>query len=283
MKKTALFLLAITIFVSCNTTLKQANPQTLSGIKFVNMDSTYHSSVWNGYEQYDFEVGGRACRVVVPKQPADGKLWSWRAVFWGHEPQTEIALLEHGYYLAFIECSDLLGSPENIRQRDKFYKFLTEQHGFSKKPVLIGMSRGGLCALRWAIANPDKVSCLYIDAPVCDFKSWPGGKGKSKGSSADWNQVLETYGLTEDEALQFSGNPVDAFQPLADRKVPILSVCGDADEAVPYEENTKIFAERYKSAGAPIEVILKPGVNHHPHSLKDPASIVEFILKNTAR
>jgi hypothetical protein len=27
-------------------------------------------------------------------------------------------------------------------------------------------------------------------------------------------------------------------------------------------------------------VILKPGVGHHPHSLKDPAPVVEFLLRH---
>ena len=31
--------------------------------------------------------------------------------------------------------------------------------------------------------NTDKVFCIYVDAPVCDFKSWPGGKGKGKGKA----------------------------------------------------------------------------------------------------
>ena len=29
-----------------------------------------------------------------------------------------------------------------------------------------------------------------------------------------------------------------------------------------------------------MKVILKPGVGHHPHSLKDPTPIVDFILQN---
>jgi hypothetical protein len=126
---------------------------------------------WYGFESYEFKVETRLCRIVVPKKVAEGTPWCWRAVFWGHEPQTERVLLDKGYHITFIECSDLLGSPQNIKERDKFYDFVTEKYGFSKKPVLIGMSRGGLCALRWAIANPTKVSCLYLDAPVCDFKS----------------------------------------------------------------------------------------------------------------
>jgi alpha-beta hydrolase superfamily lysophospholipase len=94
---------------------------------------------------------------------------------------------------------------------------------------------------------------------------------------------LKLYGLTEEEALKFTGNPVDALEPLADQKVPILSICGDSDDAVPYQENTSILAERYKKMDGPIEVILKPGIGHHPHSLKDPTRIVDFILKNTPK
>jgi alpha-beta hydrolase superfamily lysophospholipase len=238
---------------------------------------------WNGFDSYEFEVDHQPCRIVVPKTVAEGSPWVWRGVYWGHEPQTEIAMLGKGYYIAYIGCSDPFGSPQNINERNAFYDFVTEKFGLSKKPVLLGMSCGGLCSLRWAIANPTKVSCLYIDAPVCDFKSWPGGKGKGKGSSDGWQQVLKLYGLTEDEALKFDGNPIDALKPLAEQKVPILSVCGDSDDVVPYEENTAILAERYKKLAAPIEVILKPGINHHPHSLKDPTPIVEFILKNTAK
>jgi dienelactone hydrolase len=242
---------------------------------------------WNGYDLYEFKCADRGCKIVVPKVIAEGKPWVWRAVFWGHEPQTEIALLEKGYHIAFIGCSDLLGSPQMLKERNVFYELMTEKYGLSKKPILLGMSRGGLCSLRWASANPDKVSCIYVDAPVCDFKSWPGGSiihyGKGKGSKGDWQQVLELYNLTEEEALTYKGNPLDSLKPLAEKKVPILSVCGDSDDAVPFEENTKILAERYKELGGTVEVILKPGIGHHPHSLKDPEPIVKFILEHTAK
>ena len=39
---------------------------------------------------------------------------------------------------------------------------------------------------------------------------------------------------------------------------------------------------RYKALGGEIVVIAKPGCDHHPHSLKDPAPIVDFILKHTS-
>jgi hypothetical protein len=46
-------------------------------------------------------------------------------------------------------------------------------------------------------------------------------------------------------------------------------------------ENTALIEARYKALGGSIHVIHKAGVGHHPHSLKDPAPLVKFILKYT--
>jgi pimeloyl-ACP methyl ester carboxylesterase len=70
---------------------------------------------------------------------------------------------------------------------------------------------------------------------------------------------------------------------LAKAGVPILHVVGDADEVVPIAENSDIIEKRYKTLGGKIDVIHKPGVGHHPHSLKDPKTIVDFFLKHTSR
>ncbi len=144
--------------------------------------------------------------------------------------------------------------------------------------MLEGFSRGGLFAFNWAAAHPT-VACIYADAPVCDFKSWPGGKGKGSGSPGDWQNVLKLYGLTEAEAMAYKLNPVDNLAPLAKAGVPLLHVVGDADDAVPLAENTAVVERRYKQLGGQITVIVKKGVGHHPHSLKDPTPIVDFILK----
>lgn len=235
-------------------------------------------SEWNGYVQHQFEHDGRKCFVVEPKEAAKGNPWVWRARFWGHEPQTDLALLEKGFHVVYRDVADLYGSPKAVAHWDEFYEYLTEEHGFDKQTVLEGMSRGGLIVLNWAIANPDRVHAIYVDAPVCDIRSWPGGKGTGKGAEANWRRCLEEYGLTEEQATAWTGGPLDQLKPLAEAKVPIISVCGDADDVVPMPENTDILAERYRKLGGPIEVISKPGIGHHPHSLKDPAPIVRFIL-----
>ena len=88
----------------------------------------------------------------------------------------------------------------------------------------------------------------------------------------------EVYGLTEQQALQWKGNPIDLLAPLAKAKIPVLHLVGDADDKVPVAENTTVLAERYRKLGGSIEVIVKPGVGHHPHSLSDPAPVVDHIL-----
>jgi len=236
---------------------------------------------WNGYEQLQFEVNGRQCLLVLPKTPAPGKPWIWRTEFFGHEPQADIALLGHGFHVAYINVQNLYGAPVALDQMDSFYEHLTTKFGLSRKTVLEGFSRGGLFAFNWAARHPDRVAAIYVDAPVCDFKSWPGGKGKGKGSPADWKRLLSVYGLTEEEAMKYPLNPVDNLAPLAKAKIPILSVCGDSDKVVPIEENTRLVEKRYKELGGHIEVIVKPNCDHHPHSLKDPTPIVEFILRCT--
>jgi len=143
---------------------------------------------------------------------------------------------------------------------------------------LLGMSRGGLYVYRWAAANPDKVGLIYGDAPVCDVKSWPAGKGKGKGSPRDWALFQQVYGLTEAQALAWKGNPIDQLAPLARARIPILHVVGDADDVVPVEENTAVLKQRYEEMGGHVELIVKKGVGHHPHSLDDPTPIVDYIL-----
>ena len=109
-----------------------------------------------------------------------------------------------------------------------------------------------------------------------------GGKGKGKGSPRDWKLVLDVYGFkNEMEALDYKFNPIDNLKPLADAKVPLLHVFGDADDVVPWEENTGLIEERYKKIGGDITLIRKKGIGHHPHGLDDPAPIVDFIVKNS--
>jgi pimeloyl-ACP methyl ester carboxylesterase len=249
--------------------------------KIISQTSNPSDNKWNGFDILEFKFDGVDAKIVFPNQPNQNKNWIWRTQFWEHEPQVDIALLKEGFHVVYVGVIDLYGGPKSNDRFNSFYKFLIRNFGLNSKTVFEGMSRGGLDAYNWASRNSDKVYCIYGDAPVCDIKSWPGGLGKGKGSKNDWEKCLKAYDLTESTVNEFKDIPINNCVKLAEAKIPLLNVCGDIDDVVPIEENTYKLAEMYKNAGGDVEIIIKKGVGHHPHCLKDPKPIVDFILKNT--
>jgi sialidase-1 len=165
-------------------------------------------------------------------------------------------LLSEGFHVVYVNTDNMFGSPDAVEVWNRFYSFLTTKMQLNKKVALEGVSRGGLFVYNWAKQNPDKVNCIYAEAPVCDFKSWPGGFGKGKGSEADWERLKKEYGFTSDEeAKNYADNPVDNLNELALAKVPILHMIGLNDEVVPPEENTLTLVHRYIKLGGPATVI----------------------------
>ena len=239
---------------------------------------------WHGFDRYDFVMdkqtlaitpfkapadeqsgnlgnsdnGQLRCVVVVPKQAAPGNPWSWRGVYWNHQPQAEVELLKRGFHIAYIsvdpkpgpitgltmnELMDQLGmSRAALREWDAWYFYLTGQYGLSKKPAFIGMSRGGIFEFSWGTANPDKVSCIYADNP----------------------------GM-ERQAFQRLGD-------LARADVPVLEICGTIDPNL--GQYTSAIEAIYQQLGGRISMMFKEGYAHHPHSLRNPKPIADFIERS---
>lgn len=236
---------------------------------------------FHGFEGYDFETDGAACKLVRPRHAAPGRPWVLRARFWGHEPQTDIALLEQGFHVAYCDVAGLYGAPAALKRWDAFYRRM-RRLGLSRRVVLEGMSRGGLPVYNWAARHPRRVACIYADAPVLDIKSWPLGHGASARSEADAEALFRAYGFTDEaQALAWKGNPLDLAGRIARAGIPCLHVVGDADNVVPVAENTALFEAAMQRDGGTLRVIHKPGVGHHPHSLADPSPVVRFILRAT--
>lgn len=240
-------------------------------------------SSWHGGTRYDFKCAGRDAIVVLPEHAAEGKPWLWRGEFFGAFATVDEALLKKGWALAYLSCSNTYGSADTMKRWQVFYDLLTKEHGWSKRPVLLGMSRGGMYVYNWATLHPETVGMIYGDAPVCDARSWPGGHavngGIGKGSASCWAQYKQVYGFKNDaEAKAYTRNPIDELAPIAAAHIPIIHVIGDADLVVPPVENTMVLKKNYEALGGHVELIVKHGCKHHPHSLKDPTPIVEYIL-----
>jgi pimeloyl-ACP methyl ester carboxylesterase len=234
---------------------------------------------YHGYTCREFVVDGCAARLVKPSKPRSELPWVWRAEFWDDTPGLDIAMLEQGFHVAYIEVGNTFGCPDALAHWNPFYEMLTSEFGLSRQPVLEGLSRGGLYVYRWAASNPEKVGCIVGDNPVCDFKSWPGGCGRGEHNTECWEKLIKDYHFdSESEALAFGDNPIDILEPIAAAGIPVIHMCGDADEIVPMEENTSILRQRYMALGGQFVLVLKRGAGHHPHGLSDPAPVVRFLL-----
>ena len=238
-----------------------------------------HQFNFYGFKGYEFQHEGVSCKIVEPKRVAKGKPWVLRARFWGHEPQFDIKLLEQGFHIAYCDVADLYGSQVAINRWNEFYSYMMSKK-FHSKVVLEGMSRGGLIIYNWANQNPEKVACIYADAPVLDLKSWPLGQGKAKRYEADIAMLL---GNSDDTDRRSFLSPIDEMKAIAENKIPIIHVLGESDSVVFPDENTYLFQTKLEELGHEMTIISKPKVGHHPHSLFNPKPIVDFVFKAMGR
>jgi predicted esterase len=229
-----------------------------------------------------FEVSGhKAYLEAAPKQAA-GKPWIWYApnvngkfIILNHKMYTD-AFLKAGIAIASFDLGEVRGSPASSAKFSLFYDEMVKR-GYSKKPILLGQSRGGLMTLAWAVRNPDKVTAWAGIYPVCNLASYPLRLSKK--------ETLADYGMSEEELRAKLGelNPIEDLAGLAKNKVPMFSVHGDKDVTVPYDENTQVLQERYQALGGRCEVKIIPGRGHEvTPAFFQCQELVDFILKQTA-
>lgn len=237
---------------------------------------------YHGFALTEFEFEGAYALIAEPADPTPERRFIWRSEFPEAFDAVDVEMLRRGYYLVYVQASNMFGCPESIKIMKNFYDFLIEKVGLYKKTIIFGFSRGGLYAVNFALTYPECVDALYLDAPVLDLKSWPGGLGVGKGNASNWEKCLKIYGLDRSSALSFRGNPSDRLEELAALNIPTALVAGDSDETVPYAENGALLEEVYKKMEKKLLCIIKPGCDHHPHSLDDPTPVADFLVESSS-
>ncbi|MHA4737584.1 SGNH/GDSL hydrolase family protein [Dyadobacter sp. MSC1_007] len=247
--------------------------------------NTEKTTNWNGFEKVEFTFENRGAWYVKPHKAIPGNPWVWRAHFPTWHTEMDSILLSRGFHIAYVNTNDMFAHPQAMQVWDKFYDYLVGQKQFAPKVALEGVSRGGLYVYGWAKRNPDKVSCIYAEAPVCDPKSWPGGKDKGKGSEKDWAAWLKLFNLTEEQAANFTDIPLNDLAGLAAFKVPIVHVVGLKDEHVPMAENTDLLVKNYLALGGPVSVYPmtrgEQNLEGHHFPIEHPETFANFIEENS--
>jgi pimeloyl-ACP methyl ester carboxylesterase len=113
--------------------------------------------------------------------------------------------------------------------------------------VLEGAGGAAGEAYAWAIANPDKVWCVYAENPIL----------RSRMTRAQ---------------------PLDGLEVLAKAGVPLLHVCGGRDPWL--DSQTRVLEKRYKELGGQVTVLVKEGEGHFPLAPRDPQRVAELIARS---
>ncbi|MDB5131511.1 MAG: Alpha/beta hydrolase family protein [Mucilaginibacter sp.] len=257
----------------------------VGAFRFVKGQSKPAADILKGFEKTTFVIDGHPAYYVKPAHALPGNPWVWRSSFPDWHTDIDSILLSKGFYVAYVSVDDQYGSPQSLQVWDQFYSYLITKLSFAPRVALEAVSRGALYAYGWAKRNPDKVTCIYGETPVCDFKSWPGGKKKGPGDTASWRQLKMAWHFTEEQAMAYNDNPIDNLEGLASFRVPVLHVIGLNDKLVPAVENTYLFAQRYIAAGGPMSIypvtIGPQELQGHHFPIDRPDYYAAFIFNNS--
>lgn len=239
--------------------------------------------VWNGFACKTITFEEKQAKIVFPQNgTANGKLML-KTEYWNAFPEAiEIPLLNKGYHLCFIENQNRWGIDDDLDRKARFVRYIQKEYQLNNGCVPIGMSCGGLIAIKFAAKYPELASCLYLDAPVVNYMSCPCGFGVGQPLAENNDEILKALSLNSiSELLAYREMPLDNIPTLVEHEIPICMVYGDSDLVVPYYENGIWLQKAYEDKGLPFEVHMKRGCGHHPHGLEDSDSIVRFIEEMT--
>jgi hypothetical protein len=206
-----------------------------------------------------FRLNGHDAFVIAPPDTKANTPWVWYApTLPGLPSKAEVWMFERfgkaGIAVAGIDVGESFGSPAGRETYAAFYKYLVTTRQFSKRPVLLARSRGGLMLYSWAAENAESVGGIAGIYPVCNLESYPGLERASSAYQRTPEQL---------KSKLKAHNPIDRLESLAGARVPIFHIHGDSDKVVPLEVNSAIVANRYKQLGGQMELEIVNGQGHN--------------------
>lgn len=241
------------------------------------------SEYWYGYLYETIQFEGKNTIIVHPKDGnAIGRL-AIKTEYWGAFPEAaELELLNKGFHLCYIENGNRWGTDDDLDRKARFIQHITSTLHLDPKVVCVGMSCGGLIAIKLAAKYPELISCLYLDAPVLNYMSCPCGFGEGLPLGDDCvEEILSALGMTSiSQLIGYREMPLDKLPALIASRIPVVMVAGDSDQVVPYHENGLCLQKVYQQTDIPFAYFIKPGCDHHPHGLTDNREVISFILSH---
>ena len=276
--------------------LREANEST-----FNPGDGTVSLSHFGEYAEMRFtrtysDGVARTARIAIPDTVAEGNHWVYQAEFYGHPDAaltTARQFVRDGWYVVYLGgIGDTYGCDATLAIMDEFQQALVQCFGLNDQCVMYGISRGGLYSTRYALAYPENVAGLCLDAPVQDIRSWPGAKvlreaglatsdelkGTGGGtqvyikypdgsSMSDWEGCKLAFGFASDEEAAYDRtvSPVWNYARLQALHIPVLLQISRTDTCVPYDENGLKMYQQFTENGAKTMLIEDTEANLNAH------------------
>ncbi len=227
-----------------------------------------NKALWKGeFEQISFEFEGRKAIVVKPSENTFSKKWILKTEYFDAFQDLEYEFVKNGYTLAYVANRNRWGAEIDLDLKMRFCEYVIEEFGLESKGIPIGMSCGGMIAIKFAAKYPRLVRALYLDAPVINLLSCPCGLGvgtdlKSENIAIALRE-LDMHSISD--MLAYRNHPLDNIPALLEYRIPVALVCGVADTTVPFAENGFYIKNAYENSDIPFKCFLKEGAGHHPH------------------
>jgi len=180
--------------------------------------------------------------------------------------------------VAYIDVQNMYGAPIAMRNMDQFLC----PNGRNVRTVahvcVGGIQQGRAVCAELGALNAIR-ACLYLDAPVCDFRAGRPAEesprlGRGLAEIENKYMALPKHRPRAPiESGRFIGTDRCGRHP--DHACTVMRYRSAAEENICCCRTFKALASHY--------VIAKPGVGHHPHSLADPTPLSSFILSHVTR
>lgn len=227
----------------------------------------YEKSLWRDeFVQYTFRFEDRQAIVVFPSESNKTSRWLLKTEYFHAFQDLEYEMVKRGFHLVYLENRSRWVAEGDLEAKFRFRCFLMEEFGLAPKCIPVGMSCGGLHAIKQAGYFPEMISALYLDAPVVNLLSCPCRLGLPANRPFDAREeMLTALNMTMSELIAYRDHPLDHLPRLVRERIPVLLICGEADQVVELKENGMHIVKAYENTDIPFLFMLKPGCDHHPH------------------
>ncbi len=238
-------------------------------------------TTWDGYKVETFQLEGTTVFIAIPDTPNKNRDFAFKTEYWGAYPNAETMLVDAGFHVVGVRNETRLSPDRDLDREARIFGILSEKYGLNSKCVPVGMSFGGSHALRFAGRHPDRVKCVWIDAPCTNYFYCPGTIGKFDDIfEGEFQKAFP--GMKRYQLLNTDINPITKADIIIENKIPVLMTYGLEDTTLDYNYNGALLEEAFSEHPELLTVIPVKFRGHHPHGLMhDNTPVVDFILKNT--